>query len=377
MLWIASAAAACGVTFHDVPRRGTNEVHQFLYVSSRAPFTHERVDSAPVLLWSAESGRGAVGAVALGEVVVAVATTDRWVHAFSTRTGRLYWRYRGEEAFSVGPVMGGGRIFVASDGVGGGKHEGQLTAIDMFTGRRIWRAAVGEVLAPLTLARGLVYGASRSGAVFAHEAASGERRWISYGAPTRSGPLLHDSLVIIATDADSLVVLNAATGTSIVRAAIPATSLAPLALVNDSTVALTSPAGRLLAIAIPSGAVRWNMDIGAPAYGAPVAIADTVFALTNDCVLWTVPVASPANADTATIGCRTVATPAITERGVVVATIGGELVYFDRGSRRRIWSRRVARGRGEGARAELRQTPMILNGQIVVAPLFGDVVSFR
>jgi len=69
------------------------------------------------------------------------------------------------------------------------------------------------------------------------------------------------------------------------------------------------------------------------------------------------------------MGCTAVAPPVLTRDGVLVATLAGELLYYDRTARRRVWSRTV--------RGELRQPPALRNGQIVIMPSVGDIVSFR
>lgn len=355
---------ACAVTFRDVPRQGTNEVREYLGGPTRAASASVVIDSAPVEVWRARAGRGSLGPAAVGDRVTAVATIDRWVYALSTRTGEVYWRYRGDAAYAAGPVMADGKVIVASEG-----RDGRLTAIDLFTGKRRWQREVGDVTAPLVLRDGTVYGATQRGAVFAHDSESGERKWILFGAPTRSGPLVHDSLVVVVTTDDSLVVIGRRTGRTLRRSRLPASTVAPVALLDDSTVAVTAPSGRLFAVAIPGGAVRWELPTGAPVYGAPAVVADTVFALTNECVLLTVHDGAIIQRDTVAPGCVTVAAPALSRRGVVVATIGGDLLYFDRDIRQRIWTRSIG--------AELRHPPMLHNSQLIVAPVLGEVVSFR
>jgi outer membrane protein assembly factor BamB len=164
-------------------------------------------------------------------------------------------------------------------------------------------------------------------------------------------------------------VLDAASGKVEVRAALPATAVAPLARLDDSTVVLASPMGSVLAVALASGRVRWEVHTGAPVSGAPAVADDTVFALTNTCTLWAIPVAAPTQPDTSAVGCVTEAGPTIVRNGVLVATVRGEVIYFDRAAGRRVWTRSV--------RTEVRQPPAVHNGQIIVAPILGPIVSFR
>lgn len=359
----AIIAAACGITFRDVPRGGANDVPEYLGGPRRSVSAGEQIDTAPQVIWRAAAGRGTLGAVAMGEQLTALATVDRWVYLLETRSGRVLWRYRGDAPYGAGPVIGAGRVFVASEG-----QDGRVTAIDLRSGKRKWGARVGDVGAPLTLADSTVFGVTQSGQAFALAAGTGTRRWTRTIGPSRSGALVTGARVAVVTLTDSLFVLDRVTGTVVTRAALRASTLAPLALVGDSAVALASPGGEVV-LASLTGAVLWRRGTDAPVFGSPVVIGDTIFALTSHCTLWAIPVGAPAAADSASLDCGTVAPPAMVRGGVVVATVAGDVIFFDRGLRRRVWSRSVP--------GELRQPPAILHGQLIVAPAIGKVVSFR
>jgi hypothetical protein len=138
----------------------------------------------------------------------------------------------------------------------------------------------------------------------------------------------------------------------------------------------------------------WNVATGDAVHGSPAVVGDTVYALTNGCTLWAVAAAStrggPVRADTVTVTpppttlaatprspqlvdgpsrCTAVAGPTVVRDGVLVATVGGEVLFFDRAARRPVWARQL--------RGEIRHPPVVRNGQIVVAPLLGDVVTLR
>jgi outer membrane protein assembly factor BamB len=355
---------ACAVTFRDVPRSGANEVSTYLGAQDRAPAGEADVDTAPQSAWRTQDIRGTVGVPAVGERITAVSSIDRWVYALDTRTGQVYWRHRARGHLATGPVIGDGVVLVASQG-----REGILEAVDLYTGKRRWQVEVGDVASPLIVREGFVYGATQSGAVFAHSLRDGARRWRAGGAPTTSGPLLAGDRVVVATLRDTLVVLELETGRTVRRSRLPVTTTAPLALIDDSTVALSSPSGALLALEIPSGRVRWRVDVPDPIFGAPVVARDTVFALSNIGELWAVPVGDTAGLVRSAIGGTTVAAPAVLRRGVLVATVDGDVIYFDRVTGRRVWMRRAG--------GELRHPPIVAHGQIVVAPILGDVLSFR
>ena len=367
--WAASALAiaaqsACSLWQRDVAPANGGEVREYLDASARRHSEPERVERAPRVVWQAAAGRGSAGAVALGERVTALTTVDRRVVALDTRTGALLWQWRGGNTFAAGPVMGDGTLYAASEG-----NNGTLTALSLSSGRRRWYHRVGDVGSPITLRHGRIYGVTTTGFAFAYDAVSGKRDWMYRVGPSRSGPLVVGQRVVIATTTDSVIVLEAATGRVETRAGLPASTIAPLALVDDSTFAMTAPSGSVVAVALPSGRVRWEVKTNAPIFGAPVVSGDTVFALTNDCVLWTIPVAAPDAARTAALGCVSKSGPALVRDGVLVATVGGTLALHDRSTGQLQWA--------DTLRSEIRHPPMVLNGQIVVAQTMGEVVSYR
>jgi hypothetical protein len=101
----------------------------------------------------------------------------------------------------------------------------------------------------------------------------------------------------------------------------------------------------------------------------PAVARDTVFVLTSACVLWRIPLRASAAAESASVGCVTTAGPTVLRDGILVATVGGELLAFDYGARRIRWRRTVG--------AELRHPAVVHSGQIFAAPILGDIVSFR
>ncbi len=358
------ALAACAVTFRDVPRAGTNEVHEYLGTPMRAPFELERLDSIPELAWAAPTGRGVTGAPAVGERVTVVASVDRWVYALDTRTGELFWRYRGPDAIGVGAVMGGGAVYVATEA-----GDGSVSAIDLMTGKRRWQVQSGLIAAPMVLRDSTLYAVTTSGMLVALDTRNGDTRWSRVAGASRSGPMVTRTHIAVASLSDSLFVFAVEAGRPLTRTALPAGVTQPLAMLGDSLVVAVSPAGGVFALTLPAGTVAWRVDTGDPVPGTPAVHRDTVFAITNACTLWQIPRSAPATATTIAVPCRTRTGPTIVRDGVLVATVAGEIVYHERSGPRRRWTLAVG--------GELRHPPIVQNGQIVIAPVLGDVVSFR
>lgn len=356
---------ACAGAARDVPRDLPVEAREYLLVPSRAPSSSETMDAEPREVWRATVGRGIAGLPATSSRVTLVTSTDRWVYALDTRNGETFWRKRGDGVFSVGPVVDGGRIFVASEGTGG-----RVTAMRLTDGGRLWQTTVGDVSSPLAVRDTVVYGVNDDGDAFALGVGDGDVMWRRAVGPTRSGPLVIGGHVAIPTLRDSLFVLDRERGT--VRSALrmPATTAAPLAQLDDSTVVLASPEGSLHAVRIPRGNILWTARTDESVSGAPVVAGDTVFALGRSCTLFRVPrhVGDVSRRDVVP-DCITTISPLVLRDGVLVATVGGEITYISRATGRRMWTRQVG--------GPLRHPPVVLDRQAVVATLGGEVLGFR
>ena len=354
---------ACAVTFTDVPRGGMNEWRDYLGSPTRTPPELERIDAVPRTAWTAMAGRGVTGAPAVGERVTAIASVDRWVYALDTRSGELFWRFRGTDAFGVGPVMGGGSIYVATE-IG----DGVVTSIDLHSGKRRWQSRIGRTAAPMVLRDSILYIATQGGLLVALNTRDGSTRWSRAAGASRAGPVVTSGFIAVPGLSDSLFVFEARTGRPITRARIPGAVISPMAMVTDSVLAGATPAGIIFTVALPSAAIRWQVDTREPIPGGPAVHGDTVFAITNACSLWQLPVGAAAP-EPLRLRCRTRTGPTILRDGVLVATIDGELQYYPRSGTARPWSLAIG--------GELLHPPVVRNGQIVVAPVLGDVMSFR
>lgn len=350
---------------HAVPPDAIGDVRTYLDDRSRAPAHDLDAPTAPELDWEAVLGRGSLGMPAVGSGAAAVTTVDRWLYAFDPRNGEVYWRTRGETPYAAGPLVADGRVYAASEG-----RDGAVSAHELRKGKRLWRRRMGDVAAPIALGDSLLYASTQgSGYTFALRRDDGEIAWRTRTGGSRSGPLLVGPHVALVSLTDSLFVLDAASGEIVTRVALGTSTAAPLALADDSTAVMATPAGSVIAVTIPAGRIAWRHEVKRPIFGSPVVANDTVFALTSDCTLWTIPRGQTFASDSMMLGCNSVATPLITRNGVLVATIAGDIVMFDRSTGARRWERRVG--------GELRQAPMLVGGRVLVAPTYGPVVSYR
>lgn len=319
----------------------------------------------PAQVWRTKAGRGIAGAPAVTPRVIIVTTTDRFLYAIDVRTGATFWRRRGDGVYSAGPILIGDRIITASEQTGG-----RVTALQLRDGRRVWQTQTGDVSAPLAAGDSMVFGVTDGGRAFAIEASGGRLRWQRTVGPSRSGAVVAGGRVLFATLRDTIVVLDAADGSVVASVRAPATTTTPLTRLDDSTVVLASPEGSVHAIDISSGRARWSASLGEPAVGWPVLVRDTVFVHGDACSLFGIhPRSGVIVHRQARVSCVTSAAPAILRRGVLVATVSGDLVFYDRHGSTPRW--RVAIER------PVRHAPTIQNEWLVVTALSGEIFGFR
>lgn len=169
------------------------------------------------------SGRAGIGfqpAFAGGSVWAA--TRDGAVMRIDALTGRIQWRTELGQPLTAGVGTDGSIAVVAA-------RDGSIIALD-GEGKRLWNAPVGaEVLTPPAVAERNVLVRASDNRILAFDAGSGKRRW----SLQRTNPPL---------------VLRQTGGIAVSR--------------GDAFFGL--PGGRLLAVAIGTGAPRWDVPVALP-----------------------------------------------------------------------------------------------------------------
>ncbi|MBM3367928.1 MAG: outer membrane protein assembly factor BamB [Betaproteobacteria bacterium] len=176
------------------------------------------------VLWTAGIGSAEVFVLSpalAGDLYVAA--RDGSVARLDPANGRVHWRAPAGIRISGGIGSDGELAVVASD-------EGEVVAMDAKTGTVRWRARVSsEVLAAPRVADGLVLVRSADSRIFAFGAEDGRRRWVYQRAPT------------------SLIVRTPAGLT-----------------VHQGTAIVGFSGGKLVALALSNGTVRWEATVALP-----------------------------------------------------------------------------------------------------------------
>jgi outer membrane protein assembly factor BamB len=177
------------------------------------------------VLWSTSVGtaeRFAFSPAVDGQSVYAAAREGA-VYRIDGATGQTRWRVALQLRLSAAVGAGAGMVVVVSE-------EGEVVALDAETGKVRWRArASTEVLAPPAIGEGLVLVRTLDNRLFAFEAADGKRRWVYQRAPV----------------------------SLLVRAPAGAVIAGELAYAGF-------PGGKLAAIALSNGVLRWEATVSVP-----------------------------------------------------------------------------------------------------------------
>jgi outer membrane protein assembly factor BamB len=207
-----------------------------------------------------------------------------------SREPRLLWRAAvgGAGAFAFQPALAGGRVFAAA-------RAGTVAAFDAADGRERWRV---ELKTPLSGGVGAdartVVVASDEGDVFALEASDGALRWRTrVSSEVLSAPRVHQALVLVRSADSRVYAYGSDDGKrrwAYQRAPAPLMVRTPAGMAVQADVVYAGFAGgRLVALALANGALRWEAAVAQPkgatelervadVVGDPVAIGREVCA---------------------------------------------------------------------------------------------------
>jgi len=260
--------------------------------------------------WRSEVGRGAryfylrYKPVFDGEVGY-LADYQGSIYAFNVNSGDLLWHKDLNLKLTSGLSLQEGRLLL-------GSNVGEVIALNPKDGEELWRSKVSsEVLTPPLSEQGYVIVRSIDGHLYALDAATGKRRWIfERSVPLltlrgNSAPLIVNDMVLLGSDNGKLTALTLKDGLELWETpiAVPTgrTELeriididVDLKVVDDLVYAVTYQ-GRLAAIQLDNGRIRWVQDMSsyagmtADAYRIYITDADSqVLALNrmSGAILW-------------------------------------------------------------------------------------------
>lgn len=239
-----------------------------------APLVPLERGEQPKLVWSASAGDGErfVFSPAFADGAVYTAARDGTVTRFDAASGRRIWRAEAGTRLSAGVGTDGRIVAVANE-------DGQVIALDAENGKKRWTASVSsEVIAAPAVGADLVLVRSIDNRVAAFGAQDGKRHWVYQRSP---------SSLIIRT---------------------------PSGITIDGDTAFAGFAGgRLVALALANGGVRWEATVALPKGATELErVADVV------------------------------GVPAVQEREVCAATYQGRVGCYEIANGRQVWARDIS-----------------------------------
>jgi outer membrane protein assembly factor BamB len=286
--------------------------------------------------YNAEAAFGPGGTVVVAGVLL-VGTLRGELHAVSLEKGKRIGVVKFKEPIEGTPVLGGGRLFLATSW-----GDRTVHAYDLERGGKRWSAKAEPVEAGMLLVDGVLVVATTDGEVTGRDPGTGTVLWAapSAGGPASSTPVSTDGRAVVVADQGGLVrAIRAADGRELWSADAGAPVYAALTAVGDGIVVPTTR-GRVLGLEAGTGRTRWQYGAAdstvrfAPAAGDPSRI---VFGATDGQVravdpetgelLWTAVLPDGIDAQ-----------PLLAGDVVWVGTMGRELSALDAGDGSVLWT---------------------------------------
>lgn len=183
----------------------------------------------------------------------------------SPQSVRVLWSHGigGAESFVFSPALAGDSVYAAA-------REGTVARLDAATGQVRWRVATGKRISAGVGADGaLAVVASQDGEVFALEARSGMLRWSArVSSEVLAAPKVGEGLVLVRSADSRVFAFGAADGKRrwvYQRAAASLSVRSPAGLtIHEGSAYLGFAGGRLVALALSNGGVRWDVAVALP-----------------------------------------------------------------------------------------------------------------
>jgi len=247
--------------------------------SVREPTPLQDIDAPrvnPSKAWTASGGNGmqreAIGLrLAVADGVVYVANQGGQVAAFDSASGKQIWRNKLDQRLLSGPGLADDMLLV-------GSRDGALLALSKNAGELLWKTGVGsEIIAAPAAANDIAVARTIDGRVASFDLDSGDRLWtIEHSVPTlttrgAAPPLIVGGRVYAGLDNGEVVALDLATGQyfweQVIALPTGRSDLDRMVdvdadlQIDDNTLYAASIGGKLAALTLGNGQVRWKQSI--------------------------------------------------------------------------------------------------------------------
>ena len=301
------------------------------------------------------------------------------VRALELASGRELWRADTKVELSGGPAVGEGIVVVGGTG-------GELVALDAGTGAKRWQVATGgEVLTAPTVANGIVVARTVDGRLRGLRVSDGGEAW-SYEQPVprltlrgNGAPVVDGDMVFAGLDNGKVVALSLATGdllwTTTVAPSHGRTEIerlvdidSPVRIIDDD-VFVVGYQGRVAMLARDTGQLWWGRDLSSNR--GLVADGDTLYVTTSDSSVVALRRrdGTPVWTQDAMLR-RGLTAPALSGDTLVVGDFEGYLHWLDAAT-----GQLLARGKTGGGR--MTNAPVVAGDLLLLETDSGEVQAWR
>jgi outer membrane protein assembly factor BamB len=301
------------------------------------------------------------------------------VRALQLATGRELWRTDTNVELSGGPAVGDGIVVVGGSG-------GELVALDAGTGAKRWQVATGgEVLTAPTVANGIVVTRTVDGRLRGLRVSDGGEAW-SYEQPVprltlrgNGAPVVDGDMVFAGLDNGKVVALSLATGdllwTTTVAPSHGRTEIerlvdidSPVRIIGDD-VFVVGYQGRVAMLARDTGQLWWGRELSSNR--GLVADGDTLYVTTSDSSVVALRRrdGTPVWTQDAMLR-RGLTAPALSGDTLVVGDFEGYLHWLDAAT-----GQLLARGKTGGGR--MTNAPVVAGDLLLLETDSGEVQAWR
>ena len=301
------------------------------------------------------------------------------VHALELASGRELWRADTKVELSGGPAVGEGIVVVGGTG-------GELVALDAGTGAKRWQVATGgEVLTAPTVANGIVVTRTVDGRLRGLRVSDGGEAW-SYEQPVprltlrgNGAPVVDGDMVFAGLDNGKVVALSLATGdllwTTTVAPSHGRTEIerlvdidSPVRIIDDD-VFVVGYQGRVAMLARDTGQLWWGRELSSNR--GLVADGDTLYVTTSDSSVVALRRrdGTPVWTQDAMLR-RGLTAPALSGDTLVVGDFEGYLHWLDAAT-----GQLLARGKTGGGR--MTNAPVVAGDLLLLETDSGEVQAWR
>jgi outer membrane protein assembly factor BamB len=303
------------------------------------------------------------------------------VVALDIASGRVLWRSRLKAPLSGGTAVGGGLVLI-------GTSDGRLFALDAASGQSRWWVRVnGEVLAPAAIAERLIALRTVDGKLHALSPADGHELWVQQQQVPRlslrgtAHPVIAGDLVLCGFDNGKVLAVNAGDGSVQWEATIaPPHGRTELERLDDIDTAIRVSGqdvytvgfqGKVAMLAIDTGQVWWSHD--ASSYRSLTLDDDTLYMATADGEIAALRARTGAELwrQKALLHRRLTSPAAMDEvSALVVADFQGYVHFLDKATG-------ALAARASSGKVRVSTTPQVVGNMVLVVNDRGQISAFR